>query len=652
MMAKSRPSSALRRDFSFLAAALAVVAVLAPPRPARAHDQILEAVQERAHVRRLDRSRTWQVLLHYRRTARGGYRSEADGAGFFNAGLRGKTDPAAELDATLAAFRRPAVPEDPARLEESQHPQCRFPARWAWLKQALGIDPADIPDQPCPLFERWRKAFSADRITLVYATSYISSPASMYGHTFLRLTRATGEGNPLLDYIVNFAADIDTENGLLYAVKGLMGGFRGRFYVMPYYVKIQEYSNIESRDLWEYELSLTAAQAERLVAHTWETRTTHFEYFFFSENCSYFLLTLLEAADPRLHLSDRFVGRVIPADTVRAVLAVPGLVTRNWPRPSMHAEMTARRGTLASAEIVAAEGLAGQGGQASPQLAGLTPARQARVLDAANDLLRYREGMKAVPSQEFARKERQILVLRGRTGEPPLPTGAGPGVDAPERGHGTLRLGAAGGLSRAGAPFTDLDLRFAIHDFLDPVAGYNGEAVLEMAHLRLRAEPERQRVFAEQIDLVNIVSAVPFDRWAPKPSWHVRAGGRQARELGCDGWDCLVAAVFTGGGVSFRPARWALGQLMAESEAAAGAAFQQDYRVGLGGAATAVLRWGARAQTEATARYLYYFLGDARRHPIISLGQAVNLGHRAQLRLVGEKLGAYAEGRLELFGYF
>ena len=74
---------------------------------------------------------------------------------------------------------------------------------------------------------------------------------------------------------------------------------------MPYYVKVQEYSNMESRDLWEYELTLSAAQVSRLVMHAWETRATHFDYYFFSRNCSYQLLALLEAADPDLHLIER-----------------------------------------------------------------------------------------------------------------------------------------------------------------------------------------------------------------------------------------------------------------------------------------------------------------------------------------------------------
>ena len=237
------------------------------------------------------------------------------------------------------------------------HPQCRFPARYAWLKRELGAPP-DFVDQPCPLLDTWRTGISAEAVTLVYATAYLNGPASMYGHTFLRLSRATGEGNPLLDYAVNFAADADTKNGLLYAFLGLTGGFAGHFYVVPYYVKVQEYTNMESRDLWEYELSFTGEQVQRLVLHAWETRTTYFDYYFIDENCSYQLLTLLEAAEPSLHLIDRFGGRVVPADTVRAVLEQPGLIRRVASRPSLVSTMTERKARLDGRELRSAEALA------------------------------------------------------------------------------------------------------------------------------------------------------------------------------------------------------------------------------------------------------------------------------------------------------
>jgi hypothetical protein len=636
---------------------LSILGSLAVARPAAAHDPYLAQLQRQARAHKLARSRTWQVLLHYREMWYGGWRSEADGWGFFNAGRIGKIDPERELDATLAVFRAPPVAVDPQHLEESQHPQCRFPARWTFLKQALGIDPARFPDQPCPVYEHWRQAIAAQRVALVYSSAYLNSPASMYGHTFLRVSRATGEGNPLLDYIINFAADVDTDNGLLFAVKGVAGGFKGRFYTMPYYVKIQEYSNMESRDLWEYELALEPDQVERLVAHAWETRTTHFDYFFVSENCSYFLLGLLEAAVPRLHLEEQYQGFVIPADTVRTVLKVPGLVRHVAPRPSLHAVMMARKAQLQGTEPDAADALAAQGKQAGTMIAGLVPARQAAVVDAAYDRLRYKEGVKEPPSAKFARTERDLLVLRGRTGEPPQPLAVAPAVDAPENGHRTFRVTAGGGVSQmgAGAPasgFEELAIRAAIHDHLDAPRGYVADAVLEMGNFRVRFDNERRTAALERADLIHIVSPAALDTWAPKLSWSARIGGEQAHGLGCTGWSCLVGGASAGGGFAFKLGRPLLLYGFAESELQAGVPLQDHYRIGLGGSATAVLRLGSFWHTQLGARWIYYFLGDARRPLSALLGQAFNLGPRVQLRAIGELAGRYREARLEAVAYF
>ena len=78
--------------------------------------------------------------------------------------------------------------------------------------------------------------------------------------------------------------------------------FRGRFSTMPYYIKVQEYNNLESRDLWEYPLHLTRPQVDLLVRHLWELGQTSMAYYFFNRNCSYQLLPLLEAAAPDLNI--------------------------------------------------------------------------------------------------------------------------------------------------------------------------------------------------------------------------------------------------------------------------------------------------------------------------------------------------------------
>ena len=46
-------------------------------------------------------------------------------------------------------------------------------------------------------------------------------------------------------------------------------------------------------------------------------------------------------------------------------------------------------------------------------------------------------------------------------------------------------------------------------------------------------------------------------------------------------------------------------------------------------------------QTTAEGHYIYYFLGDRRRAPVVSLGQGFNLGPWGQIRLVGDAVGSY-----------
>jgi len=601
----------------------------------------------------LAQTRDWQVLLHYQAAVGGGWKSAADGPGFFLAGHAGRRDPEAELIASLRAFLAPAPADD-------QHAQCRFPARWDWLRRTLAIDPAQAPHPSCHDLDFWRTGISAQAATLVYATAYINSPASMYGHTFLRLSRATGEGNPLLDYAVNYAADVDTDNGPLYALKGLTGLFPGRFYVVPYYVKVQEYSNIESRDLWEYELSLTPEQVRRLVLHAWETRSTHFNYFFFTRNCSYQLLSLLEVADPSLHLTDQFHGFVIPSDTVRAILAWPGLVRHIGGRPSLLAIMERRKVGLTRREAAAAQAWATR---SDPPPAGPDRPRDALVLDAAIDYLRFHGGNKLDPGETYKLRERRILLARGRLGVPPQETVVAPAVAAPESGHATMRAGLGAGTADQGGPFQTLSIRVAIHDDLDPPRGYPANARLQMGDLRLRFEDRAQRVELDRFDVIDIVSAGPFNSWMKSTSWKVWFGADNARELGCEqpgsahaGWRCLYAGVTTGGGVALPlgSAPWATLLLLAEADLGVGPAFSaaDDFRAGAGGEARLTGGAGNRWRFELGARCIYYALGQ--RGPVLRTRalQSIALARRLALRFGAETAGAYAQATGELVMYF
>ena len=575
-----------------------------PPSPSPYEDALISRARREA----IAREKSWQSLLHYKA-------GKSNAQGDFFLSPSGAVDPEAELESDLRAFLRetapPEAPEPPNGSEapkwtSHQPAQCRFPARFSFLKARLGLDPAQVPILPCPRFDQWRAALDADSVTLVFADAFINNPASMYGHTFLRLRRKEG-GPGLLDYTINFAGNPDTDNGVLYAVKGVFGLFPGTYSTEPYYMKLQEYSNIESRDLWEYDLALSSEAVAQLVRHAWEMGGASFPYYFFSENCSYQLLTLLDAAQPGLDLAERFGFGTIPGNTVRAVLDRSGLVAARRFRPSHVHELVARRAVLTPPEASLAGRAARFDPAAAAALSALPPERQAAVLDSAYDFLRYREGFSDLPKPALAAFERSLLVSRGKLGQPPS---AVKPVEPPplEAGHATTRWGLGSGASLRGG-FQELQWRAALHDLPADARGYQPNSQLEMADLKLRFDDRTRRPYVERLALVDIVSLSPWDPWIKKPSWRVSTGVEQAKELGQDPVGSMIYDLSAGFGLAAAKTEWPLAPLafgFAEGDFGAAPALAQGFRLGAGGTAGLLLRPAAWWRLLAQATYRDY----------------------------------------------
>ena len=304
----------------------------------------LNELMDRAAVAHLADEREWHVLLHYRRTLTGGISSMQDDPGFFLA-PEGKTDPQAELTATLTMF---FSNELVGRSKQSA--QCAFVARYHWLNEKLQFDERRLPSQPCERFTRWFDEFNAAAITVIFPAGFMNNPASMFGHTFLRVDgKEQTPQTRILAYTINYAAQLPPDAGLEYAIKGVFGAYPGYFSTIPYYLKVQEYRDIDNRDIWEYRLNLTELQVRRLLMHTWELGNAYFDYFFFGENCAYHILSLIEAAEPSIQLLDRFQFYTIPVDTVR-LLRESGLVGEVVSRPSRSTLVRRKRVSMSSEE--------------------------------------------------------------------------------------------------------------------------------------------------------------------------------------------------------------------------------------------------------------------------------------------------------------
>jgi Domain of unknown function (DUF4105) len=308
-------------------AAICLIAILfSAPKIAHASEPI-DSVLELAELEHLSDRIEWRKLGHYRSTLFANAQSEVDGKEFFIA-PNGKKSPRAELRATLEAFFLPVI-----FGHEDDHAICRFPARFDWLDEELALSHL-LKKPTCPKLEKYLSDADADQLVYVYTSNYLMNPASMFGHTFIRVTRKEKSVSRDRDLTIEFTAITDTKNPFFYAFKGLTGLFNGKFELQSFANKLVEYSDIEQRDLWEYELALRPSEVHRFMLHVWELAATHIDYTYLHGNCSYHLLASIEAAAPRLDLIDRLKTTVFPVDTVTAVFDQPGLVDKIETFPS------------------------------------------------------------------------------------------------------------------------------------------------------------------------------------------------------------------------------------------------------------------------------------------------------------------------------
>ena len=317
------------------------------PHPPSDASPYLSGLLKEAERLELHKDRYWLTLLHHKKT-RSGSRSLVDDPKFFLA-PDGRDNAEEELKATIAGIFRKT---DDLR----NHPVCRFVARYDWLREKLKIEPSRLPHPECIPFNGLMENIRPESVTLVFPTAHINSPASMFGHTLLTID--TNAQTRLLSQSINYSAVTTETFGPLFAVRGLFGSYKGYFSVLPYYAKLQEYSDIERRDLWEYRLNFSKEEIRRLLMHTYEMDFIYSDYYFFDENCSYNLLFLLDAARPSLDFTDRFGLWVIPLDTIRAVRN-SGLVADVQFRPSRTARIEQLSDGLSRGERLLAASVAG-----------------------------------------------------------------------------------------------------------------------------------------------------------------------------------------------------------------------------------------------------------------------------------------------------
>ncbi|WP_375748784.1 DUF4105 domain-containing protein [Vibrio sp. HN007] len=461
-------------------------------------------------IEALSQSSYWLKLGHYLPTITGRYVSTVDAGGFFLS-PEGKTNPAQELAASISVLYQ----DDKAERNKAR---CTFPARFLWLESQHGRT-AVLPD--CPQLQKWQDAMSPEKLTLVFPTAFMNNPSSMFGHTLLRVdAKNQNKNNELVAYAINFAAEPDSDdNAALFAIKGLIGSYPSRFTVMPYYHKVREYNDIESRDIWEYPLNFTQEEVNRILLHLWEMEQAEFEYYFLDENCSYHLLSLLQLANDELELVSQFKYSAIPSDTVRALVDA-GLTQPPNYRPSFGTRLLDQSVQIDERIYLAAKKLK-EG--VYPSKEEFTDKELAAIYEFSYEWLNYELYDEGLEREITAKQLTKILIKRSQVDAPspflsvPVPK------TSPEQGHDSARVGLIRNINGKGIDSTSLELRLAYHDMLDAQGGFIPGAQISFFDTNISVD-DRGTSRLEHLYLLDVYALAPSNRVFDSLAWNIKTG--------------------------------------------------------------------------------------------------------------------------------
>ena len=458
----------------------------------------------------------WLRLLQYEPDF-GGYESRVDNPEFFISS-EGKTSPELELKSTIQALQNKSL----HRAGITQPVGCAFPARARFIRETLKLA---VPEVDCPDYNTWRNAIDPVSVTLIFTTAYANNPASMFGHTFLKLNHRqanTTSGAALFDYGVGFSAAVpaDDSKGLFYAWKALFGGYPGVFSVSPYYMKITEYASMESRDLWEYELNFTPDETNWLIANLWELfGSAQIDYYFAKENCSFEILALLEAAKLDWSLTSTASIIALPADTVRLLSQTPDAIKNINFRPA------ARR--RYQAELLAlSPDQKNEFKEALKRKELLSTTRtDPRTLGALATYLTYIQqspdiGLKPAEHSLL----RSVLVARAKLGVGAKFEDSITASNRPDIGHKPRRLETFARRRSTQMPRYGLSLGGGYHNLSEKSDGYEDHLQINYLEGELEYDPSRKKLYLAKFTLADILSLNPFDLLDAKFSWSIHAG--------------------------------------------------------------------------------------------------------------------------------
>lgn len=455
----------------------------------------------------------WLKLLHYHNN-----QSRADGENFFLS-PEGKTNPDAELAATIAAFKDPEKKSGWFKY----HPQCVFRERLRFLKSQGLLD--NLKEVSCPVFDEWKAGLNAESMTLIFSSSYPNNPSSLFGHTLLRFNQKN-KTNDLLDYAVAFSAIPEKEDlGVVFAAKGMFGGYKGLFEVTKYYTKVNEYNNGESRDLIEYDLKMSPDELDRMINHLWELyQTTYFDYYFADENCSAVLVDVLAVpfhVDGAVNQHDRWY--YLPSEMVKRFA---GRIERVKYRPSLKKQLTHKWEGMSPAQIAELKDMLDKE---------TVPAdyKDSQVLDALIghlDFTHYRIKEKLPERQQ--KLLRSALIKRASLNQATIEKISYDETNRPDQGHEPQKW-TLFSRSENHRMQTGVELKQGYHDLMSNDQGFDPFSQFDFLTGTILYDFKLKKLDYDQITIVDLISFHEYRYYDPQLSWRAKVGSDRLYDLDC-----------------------------------------------------------------------------------------------------------------------
>lgn len=541
----------------------------------------------------------WHRLLHYRPALIHQYKSQISESVFFLA-PDGRTNPLSELIATLQFFY---TNQKIGRYQQT--PQCAFPERFRFLRQEFNLQ---IKLEECEELTRWLEGFSGDSAAIVYSAAFPNSPASIFGHTLMRINSKkkllTSTRRDLLDYSVSYAAGMRDESPLEYAFKGLFGGFPGITTVSPYYMKVNEYVKSENRDLWEYNVNLKPEQIENMLRHIWEIQNSaDISYYFIDENCAYFLLVLLEIANPDWDFIGKTTWYVSPAQSIKILADTPGVVTKVQFRPSAFKVMQFRMDKLNPDQLQKLSTLL-----ESRSLEKQTPIDSPIIIDAALDYMQYLRAEKnGQQSEDEKGFYRSLLIARSKMTEINeqnfMVDESKMSQDSrPDQSHDTMQVGTTAG-SVNDHYAQEFRLRMGLSDFVNDDTGLTRHASLQWLEAQVRYLESSKKWAFENLRFLQVKSLFPRNTVQKDISWGFDFNYLTPHDLDCE--SCQVMHVEGSAGQAWSWDSDLVFGIFVSGYADAGHILDKGYRLGPSVDFEAVYEFTKRFKTHFLVREVF-----------------------------------------------